>query len=205
VPIKRDIDVALAAQLAGLGLEEFKTLNPQMNKPVILAAGTPQILLPFDNADDFVTRLEAHKGRLASWTAWVVPRTMRPAEAARAGGLDEATLREVNRIPPRMLVKAGSTLLVPRPPARLVDVPEHLADNAQMALAPDLPPLRKVAIKARKGDTVASLASRHKVSPTQLAQWNRLSPGARFAAGQDLVIYRAVKAAKPRKVAAAGR
>ena len=32
-------------------LDEFQALNPQMNKPVILAAGTPQVLLPYDNAN----------------------------------------------------------------------------------------------------------------------------------------------------------
>jgi membrane-bound lytic murein transglycosylase D len=51
VPIERDIDVALAAKLAGLSVDEFQQLNPQMNKPVILAAGTPRVLLPYDNAN----------------------------------------------------------------------------------------------------------------------------------------------------------
>ncbi|MFL6660939.1 MAG: transglycosylase SLT domain-containing protein, partial [Rhizobacter sp.] len=36
VAIERDIDVALAVQLAGVTLDDFKSLNPQMNKPVIL-------------------------------------------------------------------------------------------------------------------------------------------------------------------------
>jgi membrane-bound lytic murein transglycosylase D len=193
VAIKRDIDVALAAQLAGLGVEEFKTLNPSMNKPVILAAGTAQVLLPYDNADGFVRRLEAHQGPLASWTAWVVPRTMRPAEAARMVGVSESVLREVNRIPPRMLVTARSTLLVPRSLRRAIDVPEHVADNAFMSLSPDLPPMKKVAIKARKGDTVASLAKRHRVSAAQLAQWNKVTIRTRFNAGQALVIYKANK------------
>ena len=35
--------------------DEFKALNPSLNKPVILAAGTPQVLLPYDNAGRFVT------------------------------------------------------------------------------------------------------------------------------------------------------
>jgi len=34
-----------------------------MNKPVILAAGTPRVLLPYDNASIFVKALEQHKGR----------------------------------------------------------------------------------------------------------------------------------------------
>jgi hypothetical protein len=63
VPIERDIDVALAARLAGMTLDEFKQLNPQMNKPVILAAGTPQLLLPYDNANHFVRNWRAPQRR----------------------------------------------------------------------------------------------------------------------------------------------
>ena len=99
-------------QLSGLPLDQFRALNPQMNKPVIVAAGTPQLLLPYDNANAFVKALPLHKGPLSSWTAWTVPKTMKAADAAQAVGMDEDELREVNAIPPRMLVQAGSTLLV---------------------------------------------------------------------------------------------
>jgi membrane-bound lytic murein transglycosylase D len=51
VAIQRDMDVEVAARLARMTTDDFKALNPQMNKPVILAAGTPQVLLPYDNAD----------------------------------------------------------------------------------------------------------------------------------------------------------
>ena len=106
VPIERDIDVALAARLAGMPLEEFQALNPQMNQPVILAAGTPQVLLPYDNANpSCATLADAPAARCASWTAWVAPKTMRPAEAAKQVGMSEDELREVNHIPPRMLVQ----------------------------------------------------------------------------------------------------
>ncbi len=189
VPITRDIDVELAARLAGLPLDEFKQLNPQMNKPVILAAGTPQVLLPYDNANQFVRRLSQHPGAFASWTAWVVPKTMHPAAAARQVGMSEAQLREVNRIPARMLVKAGSTLLVPRDRHVEADVAESIADNATMALAPDVPPLRRVALRAGKRDTVAGIASRYRVSAAQVAQWNQTSAGAHFKAGQTVVVY----------------
>jgi len=189
VPIQRDIDVALTAQLAGLTAEEFRTLNPQMNKPVILAAGTEQILLPYDNVDRFVRNLAAYRGRLASWTAWVVPRTMKPADAAKDAGMSEAALREVNKIPPRMLVKAGSTLLVPRGELRDADVSSHLADNAQIALAPDVPPLRRLSVKARKGDTLARVAGRYNVTTAQLVEWNKLSANAKLTSGAALVVY----------------
>ena len=204
VPIRRDVDVAVAARLAGMSVDEFKTLNPQMNKPVILAAGTPQILLPYDNADTFMKRLASYQGALATWTAWVVPKTMKTAEAAQQTGMSEAALREINRIPPKMLVKAGSTLLVQRAETRVADVPEHVADNAHMALAPDIPPLKKIGLQARRGDTLAALAKRHGVTVAQMAQWNRLDADTRFRKPQALIAWVPLKAA-PVAVAARDR
>ena len=189
VNIDRDIDVTRAAQLAELDEETFRQFNPSMNKPVILAASSGQLLLPYDNASTFVTNLEKHRGPLASWTAWVVPRTMKPAEAAKQVGMSETGLREINRIPARMLVTKGSTLLVPRTASRDQDVSEHLADNARIGFAPDVPPMRRVTLKANKGDTVASVARRHRLGTTQLAQWNRISTKATFKPGQQIVVY----------------
>ena len=205
VAIERDMDVDVAARLAGLGTDEFKQFNPQMNKPVILAAGTERVLLPFDNASAFALNLAAHRGPLATWTAWVVPRTMKPAEAAKQVGMNEDALREINKIPPKMLVKKGSTLLVPRAAHRQEDVSELLAENASMTLAPDVPPLRRVSWRAGKGETVAAVARRYRVSSVQVAQWNKLGPRATsFKAGQTVVVYTATAAAPaaPQRVAA---
>ena len=190
VPIERDIDVGLAAKLADVSMEEFRYLNPQMNKPVILAAGTEQILLPYDNANDFVKSIANHHGPLATWTAWVAPKTLRPADAAKQVGISEAALREVNHIPPRMLVKAGSTLLVPRSAHRDTDVSEQVADNAMLSFAPDAPPLRRLTLRAgKKGESVASVAQRYRVSASQVAQWNKTSAGGHFKAGSSIVVY----------------
>ena len=196
VPIERDMDVAVAARLAGIQLEVFHTLNPQMNKPVILAAGTPQVLLPYDNAAEFTRRLPLHRGPLASWTAWVAPKTMRTAEAARQVGMDEDTLRDVNRIPQRMLVTAGSTLLVTRAEHRRADVTMQVADNASMTLAPDVPPLRRLSVKAGKHDSVATVARRYQVGAQQVAGWNGVAANASLKPGQAVVVYVANKAAK---------
>ena len=203
VPIQRDIDVDLAARLAGVSLEEFKTLNPQMNKPVILAAGTPQVLLPYDNASAFIRKLSEHRTPLASWTAWVAPKTMRPGDAARQVGMSEAALCNVNRIPPRMLVKAGSTLLVPRSEQRTTDVTEHVAENAMMQLAPDVPPRRRVLLKAGKADTVASIARRYRVGAAQVAEWNAVTTIARFKPGANIVVYQPARRVNTTRVAKA--
>jgi membrane-bound lytic murein transglycosylase D len=189
VPIEHDIDVDLAVRLAGMPLEEFKYFNPQMNRPVILAAGSAQVLLPYDNANLFVRGLMAHHGPLATWTAWVAPKTMRTATAAQMVGMSEADLRAVNQIPARMLVKAGSTLVVPRPKSTTADVSDHLAENAVIAFAPEVVPPRKLALKAGRHDSVATVARRYHVSSAQVAQWNGVSAGAAFKPGQTIVVY----------------
>ena len=190
VPISRDIDVDVVTQLSGLPLDQFRALNPQMNKPVIVAAGTPQLLLPYDNANAFVKSLPLHKGPLSSWTAWTVPKTMKVADAAHAVGMEEDELREVNAIPPRVLVQAGSTLIVARSRNRDGDVSVRMADSAMISFSPDGPALKRVALKVGKGgDSVAAVAKRYAVSAQQVAQWNRVSVNGRLAAGSTVVVY----------------
>lgn len=189
VAINRDIDVDMAIKLAKISLADFKALNPAMNRPVILAAGTPQILLPWDNATVFENNLQAYpERRLSSWTAWQAPRTMKAEDVAQQVGMTVQQLRSVNGIPARMLVKAGSTLLVARSGYKDKDVSEHLADNGHLLLAPDIR-LRKIFIQSRKGDNLAILAARHGVTAENLATWNLLKPNARLATGQKLAVY----------------
>lgn len=163
-------------------------LNPSARQPVILAAGTPQILLPWDNAKAFEERLSGYDGRLASWTVWVAPSTLKPADAAKKVGMSEAELRRVNNIPPRVVIKAGSSLLVPRPLQLGNDVASHVADHGQLNLAPELT-LKRSSVKAGKAETVASVAKRYRLSPATVAEWNQVSVTANFKPGQAVVLY----------------
>lgn len=193
VEISRDIDVALAASLADVRIEDFKALNPSAHRPVILAAGTPHILLPWDNATVFQRNFEAYtKGQYASWTAWTAPSTISTAEAARRTGMNEADLRSVNNIPPRMLIKAGSTLLVPRGAKMAEDVAVHIADNAQVSLAPEIV-TRRTTVKARKSESVATIAKRYGLSALNVAQWNDVGVTGRFKPGQQVVVFLPVR------------
>jgi membrane-bound lytic murein transglycosylase D len=193
VQITRDIDVALAARLADVKIEDFKALNPSAHRPVIIAAGTPQILLPWDNATVFQRNFEAYsQGQYASWTAWTAPATMNPAEAARRTGMNEADLRGVNNIPPRMLIKAGSTLLVPRSAKVETDVTSHVADNAQVSFAPEIV-TRRTTVKARKGESVATIAKRYGLSAASVAEWNNVSASSAFKLGHQVVVFLPVK------------
>ncbi len=185
VDITRDIDVALAAKLAEVALEDFKALNPSASRPVILAAGTPQILLPWDNAVIFQNNLQAYGGgRLASWTVWLAPATMRPADAAKRVGMSEALLRSVNNIPPRMVIKAGSSLLVPRSTRFELDVALQVADHGQLSLASE-PAAKKVKkgkggkaprAGAGKGKTGAATAVHKAAKPARPAKRKGKTP-----------------------------
>ena len=193
VQLSRDIDVALAARMADVRIEDFKALNPSAHRPVIIAAGTPLILLPWDNALVFQRNFDAHsQGQFASWTAWTAPSTMNVADVARRVGMSENDLRAVNNIPPRMLVKVGSTLLVPRSAKMETDVASHLADNAQMSLAPEIV-TRRTTVKARKGETVTSLAKRYGLSAAHVAEWNSTGVATAFKMGQQVVLFLPIK------------
>ncbi len=193
IDISRDIDVALAARFAGVREEDFKELNPSLHRPVIFAAGTPQILLPWDNAKAFQRNFEAYtQGQYASWTVWTLPTTMSASQAARHVGMSEADLRSVNGIPPHMMVKAGSALLVPRSTTTKADVASTVADNGQIAFTPEVV-TRRTTVKAGKHDSVTSIARRYHVTTADVAAWNDVKSGAMFRPGESVVLYRPVR------------
>jgi len=134
IDITRDIDVEVAAQLSELSLQEFRNLNPSFNKPVILGAANQQMLLPFGHAELFQSNLATYDKPLASWTAVAIPKNETPEQLATRLGVDVAMLREINGIPKGMRIRAGSTVLIPKNPDKVGDIPEHLAENAQLNL-----------------------------------------------------------------------
>jgi membrane-bound lytic murein transglycosylase D len=186
ISISQDIDVALIIRLAEINESDFHALNPSLKQPVVMAAGTPQILLPWDNANVFEQRLAEYKGPLASWTVWVVPKTISISEAAKRVGMNESELRSVNNIPPRMQVRAGSSLLVLRSAQRDSDVSEYVADNARLSLQPETIARRSTAVRVRSGDTLSGLARRYGMSTASLAKLNNMSTRARLRVGQRI-------------------
>lgn len=187
VTTSRDIDVALAAKLANMPLDEFKALNPSFNRPVILGAANPQILLPFDNAERFQYNLNTYRGGLSTWTAISVDSRERVESLAARLNVDADTLREINRIPKGMRLKAGSTVMIPRTDRHDQDISASLVDTAMLAVEPDVPDARRVVVKAGRKDTVSSVAHRYGVSVRQVQSWNKLS-GSKLVAGQSLVL-----------------
>ena len=201
VTIERDMDVSVIALLADVEESEFRALNPAHNRPVVLAAATPQILLPWDNAAIFQTNLATYDGPLASWTTWTVPSTMTVTQAAAQLKLSETTLRSVNQIPPRMRIVAGSSLLVPRSERHTKDVPEHVATQGRLDLQAEIR-MRRITVLARQGETLERLAQRHRADPKVAALMNKLPANAKLKKKQRVALMVPVKTntakAKPR-------
>ncbi|HVK95526.1 MAG TPA: transglycosylase SLT domain-containing protein [Noviherbaspirillum sp.] len=183
----RDIDVKVAAQLAELSIDEFKALNPQFNKPVIPGGAGTQLLLPQGNAEKFKTNLAKWGRSLSSWTAHKVTTARERIEnIAKKFDTTPEVIREVNNIPPKMLLKQGSTILVPKVESGShKDIAPELIETAAIVTVPDTPETRRIYVKVGKRDTLTSIARRHKVSTEQIKSWNDLKQD-KVRAGQKL-------------------
>ena len=69
VTTNKKIDVKIAAELAEMPLDEFLSLNPQHNRPVIAGADEATILLPYDKAEVFAAKLELSDQPMVTWQA----------------------------------------------------------------------------------------------------------------------------------------
>jgi membrane-bound lytic murein transglycosylase D len=178
----RDMDVRVAAKLADMPLAEFLALNPGHNRPVIVANGTPALVLPADKAQIFLANLEVHPQPLVSWQIYTLKPGDRLDRVAASNGISLARLKEINGIGRHTKVAAGYQLMLPLKGASLEPLPV-------MYRPPALPEanttVRKVSYTVQRGDTLPRIAQRYKVSTDDLRTWNKIG---RLAAGQHLVI-----------------
>jgi membrane-bound lytic murein transglycosylase D len=192
--VGNDIDVALAIKLAEIPEDEFHSLNPSFNKPVILSNANQQILLPFGHAEIFQENLKKYTKPLSSWTAVRISKTESVDQAAKTLGVSPEALRQVNAIPSGMRIKAGSTVIIPKVGNRSGDVSSAMADNASLSLVKPPPPtpncpkpakgvknakaVKCAPVKPNKGVEIVAkakspqknVASQHKSASTGLAK-----------------------------------
>lgn len=168
VRVGRDIDVKLAAQLAGLQIDEFRALNAQHKTPVIVAASNPEVLVPVERQAVFEEALLNYRGPLATWgTAQVLVRSS-VGTLAKRHGIDARTLRALNGIPDGHLVSGGSTLVVPRK-ERGEDIAAREAERAQVSTTPAIV---QAVMQVERKENWAGLAARLGTTVAELRGWN---------------------------------
>ncbi|MDP2879583.1 MAG: LysM peptidoglycan-binding domain-containing protein, partial [Sulfuricella sp.] len=207
------IDLAVAARLAGMPLHDFVSLNPAYNRPVINAKGSRALLLPVDKADAFTSNLESYDKPLVSWKSYTPTRGEKIDNVARRFSISVARLKEINSITRRNKLSAGQTLLVPLSRA---EATAPAFDEAHRAIefeeTEPLPVSSRFIYAVKKGDTLAGIAKRHKISATQIKalnnlRSNRLSNGQKLVIRQETLAKRKLAAVKgkPVKQAAANK
>jgi len=178
VTTSRHIDLELAAEMAGISVEEFTALNPAHNRPVILTKEDEVLLLPVDNVPTFLANLERADQPLVSWQAYPAKKGENLDELAARFGITVEKLKAINSLSRNIQVSNGQALLVPLNGEEAKT--EFSAFNTHLAVA-DQSMLNAVRHKVRKGDTLSSIARHYHVRLASLQSWNRgvriLRPG----------------------------
>jgi membrane-bound lytic murein transglycosylase D len=166
-----DIDVALAAKLAEMPVEEFIALNPGFSRPLIRSEVATRIVLPADKVDVFHDNLAKQDGdSLVSWQVYRPKRGERLGAIAKKFVVPVAELKRVNGI-------ARHSWRVPQ----LLVVPMNGSANGSISAlpimyAPPIPvqrPVRRTHI-VKRGDTLSAIAARYRVRVADLKRWNRV-------------------------------
>lgn len=161
-----DIDLAVAAQLAEMSLDEFKALNPQFKKPVITGGEKTKILLPKANAEKFQLNLAQWGRDLSSWTTHKITsaRVSIGALASKFGTTPEV-IRQANNIPAKSTIKAGSTILVPKMSASHAgDIAENIIENAVVAFEAERSPRVKASAKGGRYKAKAGSGDKQRIA-----------------------------------------
>ncbi|MBE0615291.1 MAG: transglycosylase SLT domain-containing protein [Burkholderiales bacterium] len=178
----RDIDVRLAAKLADMPLDEFLALNPGHNRPVIIANGSTELVLPADKAKIFLANLQEHDAPLVSWQTYTLKRGDSLQHLASKHGISLASLKQINGIGRRTRVGPGYQVLLPLKGASIEPLPVSFRPPAA---AQSRTSARKISYTVKRGDTLSEIADRYKVSIDDLRRWNKIG---RLNAGQRLTI-----------------
>ncbi len=118
------MDVAVAARLAEMSIEEFVSLNPAYHRPVMNGHQAGPLVLPADKVVSFHINLERHTAQdlpLSHWETHTLKRGETLDKIAARHRIDLARLKQINGITPRSKVGPGLNLLVPKPDSKTQD------------------------------------------------------------------------------------
>jgi membrane-bound lytic murein transglycosylase D len=202
VTTPNQIDAKLAAELAEISYEEFASLNPSFNRPVITSTGEKhQLLLPVWAAERFSENLRNYDKPLTSWQTYHAKRGERMDHIANKFGINVSQLRYVNGLnTSSKKLRNSQAMLVPAVYSgkAISDGSEiqsdsinvaALEDNNSINQAEESEPKSRQAIlhKVKKGDTLQALATRYDTDAKTLMKINHLK-NSKLKLGQRLKI-----------------
>ncbi len=180
VEVPGQIDLALAARLAGIPLSELRELNAGYRRWATEPDGDPQLLIPRARAKQFEIALaKVPASRLVTWRRHQVARGDTLSAIASRYGTTVALLERINHLSSSR-IHIGKTLLVPGAPGT--------RDESAVASRDDAQPAQAVDYVVRAGDSLWRIAQRHQISVDALRRGNGLQAGDVLQPGQHLSI-----------------
>ncbi len=173
----RDIDLAVAAQLAEMSIEEFAALNPSFNQGVILAQLDPVIILPRDKVPVYLANLATHEGALTTWKKYDGQKGESLATIATQFKVPLDSLLRANELSrSTRTLSENKVLLIPGPTATVTPATAEVAKR-----------LSTKTYRVRRGDTLSSIASKFNTRTSTLRELNSLK-GSKLRVGQNLKV-----------------
>lgn len=190
VSIVSQLDLAIAAEMADINLEELYTFNPGFNRWATAPDGPHTLLLPLEKADAFEAKLSAlTPSQRMAWVQHQIRHGDNLGQIAKKYGVSIAAIQRANKLDSN-IVQAGQTLTIPTSSRAsqeyLLSANQRLDANKRSGTKEK----QKIIYTVRSGDTLSEISTRQKVKLGTLASWNQMKSSDTLRKGQKLVIWK---------------
>jgi membrane-bound lytic murein transglycosylase D len=188
VELDSQIDLALAAELAEISLEDIYLYNPGFNHWSTNPDGPYDLLLPIERVDSFKQRLAEYPAeKRVHWQRHKIKNGESLLQIAQQYRTTTELLKSVNNLRSNM-IRAGSSLTIPV--ARKSLASYQLSEEQRLIATQNLTRQgNKINYLVKSGDSLWNIAHRHDVGVNQLARWNGMAPRDPLMPGRKLVIW----------------
>ena len=182
------IDMALAAKLAGIDTDQLYSLNAGVNRWATDPDGPHRLLLPTDQAARFTTALaELGDRERVQWTRHRVAQGETIGTIAQHYDTTPAVIREVNQLRGNSL-HVGDYLKIPHATQSLASYTQSAGLRAERQKTLARSGVRQEHVVSG-GETLWSIAHAYAVDVRALASWNAMAPGDVLSVGRSLVVW----------------
>jgi membrane-bound lytic murein transglycosylase D len=197
VHLDSQIDLALAADLAGISTEQLYQLNPAFNRWATAPNGPHRLLLPKDKVDQFNSELaKLPRQKRINWVRYKIKNGDTLSVIARRYRTTMNLIKQVNSIRGSS-IRAGKYLLIPTATRSLKQY--SLSQSSRISKIKNTSRSGdKITHTVRSGESFWSISRHYGVSTRSLAKWNGMAPIDTLKIGQKLVIWRKANASAQR-------
>ena len=188
VELDGQIDLALAADLAGITVNQLYQLNPAFNRWATAPNGPHRLLLPRGKADQFRAALaEIPPNERINWVRHKIKSGETLSHISRKYRTTVSLIREVNNIRGNR-IRAGKYLMVPTA-TRSLNTYSLSAQSRKAAIQNTNRQGTKQIHVVRSGESLWGISQHYGVSTRALAKWNAMAPIDTLSVGQKLVVW----------------